>query len=86
MFNNKHTKSSIFGFYRINNQKILNNHPRIHIGVNVNNNLYRYGYIINHKLNLVPCFYLINEPITICKINKKYMSKEDIEYLTLMNY
>jgi hypothetical protein len=74
----------IFGFYKVNNPQIINGHPQIHIGINKYNIKYRYGFIINKQIQIVRHYYLINEPIIKCEFNKKYMIKQDIDYLILI--
>ena len=75
----------IFGFYRVNDPKIINKNQRIHVGIEIYDKIYRYGFIVNESLKLVPHFYNINEPIVRCELNERYMTIEDIKYISFIN-
>lgn len=87
MFNNiiNAANKIIFGFYRVNDPKIINGNQRIHVGIKIDDKNYRYGFIVDESLKLVPHFYKINEPIVKCKLNKEYMTNEDIKYISFIN-
>ena len=63
----------IFGFYKKNKQPTMGDNHRIYIGLKFDNKMYRYGYITNKNIKLVPHFYIIKEPIVKCDFNEKYM-------------
>lgn len=75
----------IFGFYKKEDSKIINNHPRIYIGIkDYETGLKRVGYkvfFVNNKLTLDYYFYDISESIEFCDINTKYMEDQDIQFL-----
>ena len=79
----------IIGFYKecdpIIIEKDDESHPRIFIGIEVDNKIKKFGYGVipmgNRKLKLSHVFREIDYPVKKCDINFKWMENRDISIL-----
>ena len=74
---------TVTGFTKKDNSFLVNNQPRIFIGLKDNTGkIYKIGYSLqykNRKLSMYRCLKDINYDIIICELDTNYMEKQDID-------
>lgn len=74
---------AITGFTKKDNSFLVNNQPRIFVGLKDNyGKFYKIGYALqykNRKLSMYRCLKHIPYDINICKINVNYMETQDVD-------
>ena len=79
----------IIGFTKKDNSFLVNNKPRIFLGVKDDSGeIFKIGFSLeykNRKLSMYRCLKKINYDIDICDINTNFMEKQDIETYDIIN-